>query len=49
MNINFGHSRYLTNDGHMQMDAYGDVYMKQADGQTLIKNIMYNIYERKEK
>lgn len=45
MNEDFGHSRYLTADGHMQLDAFGNVYMKTADEQNLKQDVIYNIYD----
>lgn len=44
MNVDFGHSRYLTADGHMQMDAFGRVYMKTASEEVLTSDIFYDIY-----
>jgi hypothetical protein len=44
MNVDFGHSRYLTADGHMQMDAFGRVYMKTSGGEGLTSDIFYDIY-----
>ena len=44
MNDDFEHSRYLTADGHMQMDAFGRVYMKTETEDFLNNNILYNIY-----
>jgi len=44
MNIDFGHSRYLTADGHMQMDAFGRVYMKTETEESLNNDILYDIY-----
>lgn len=44
MNDDFGHSRYLTADGHMQMDAFGRVYMKTETEEFLNNDILYNIY-----
>ena len=44
MNEDFGHSRYLTADGHMQLDAFGCVYMKTETEESLNNNILYNIY-----
>ncbi len=46
MNVDFGHNRYLTADGHMQMDAFGRVYMKTAEQDVLTSNIFYNIYDK---
>lgn len=45
MNFDFGHSRYLTADGHMQLDAFGRVYMKSAKNDILTNDILYDIYE----
>ena len=45
MNDDFGHSRYLTADGHMQMDAFGRVYMKTETEEFLNNEILYNIYD----
>ena len=44
MNMDFGHSRYLTADGHMQMDAFGRVYMKTETEESLNNDILYDIY-----
>lgn len=44
MNVDFGRSRYLTADGHMQMDAFGRVYMKTASEEVLTSDIFYDIY-----
>lgn len=44
MNADFGHSRYLTADGHMQMDAFGRVYMKTEIEESLNNDILYDIY-----
>ena len=44
MNADFDHSRYLTADGHMQMDAFGRVYMKTETEESLNNDILYDIY-----
>ena len=44
MNADFGHSRYLTADGHMQMDAFGRIYMKTETEESLNNDILYDIY-----
>ena len=49
MQDTFDHNRYLTADGHLQMDAFGQIYMKYESNNNLTKDILYDIYGIKQK